>query len=58
MKKGQSLWAERSLLFMETSGCMRGVQRKFIHSAQLWGSLYYVPDSSHNPFFLILTTTL
>ena len=43
VKKEQNLWTEGCLLSMETSGRMTGVQRKFILSAQFWGSLYYMP---------------
>ena len=43
MKKEQNLWTEGCSLSMESSGCMTGVQGKFILSAQFAGSLYYVP---------------
>lgn len=58
VKKEQNLWTEGCLLSMETSGRMTGVQRKFILSAQFWGSLYYMPGFLLLPFFKIFTLTL
>ena len=37
MKKEQNLWTEGCSLSMESSGCMTGVQGKFILSAQFGG---------------------